>query len=658
MKMLTQRRNGAEGGKIFSRSEPLGPGRLRSFQGAAAARPESAMLGASAPLREKSWSSILWPGGWVLALLLMLTGFNAQAEVAVKASLTRGVTVMDEPVQLQIKITNARRAGDPPEVAADGLGIRYLGPNTTSVMRIDGSGFRQERTTIHVYEISPTKNGTFTIPAVEVEVDGRKLKTEPVALTVQPSSAEDETKPRAQGTAELFVPRTTAYVGEMIPVELRLYVDARVRWQAVAMPTIAGEGFTKQKIPEPRRPEQVVKGGREYDVLVFKTAITPSKAGKISLGPGEIIYNAQVPRAKRSGARSLFDMFDDDVFGDPFFAQTQQIKVQSKPVELTVKPLPPGKPPGFSGAVGKFEFSGEGSPGQVKMGDPVTMKLRVSGQGNFDRVEAPVIEDANGWRSYPPSSAFTKDASDEVGVGGTKVFEMAVIPETRKTQMPVFAFSYFDPEAAKYVTLTSEPAPLKVEGGNVATPPPAPRPTKNAPDMPPPKADPPPASDIRGLRYDAGQRRSFQPLSERRGFWLAQTLPLAALLLLTALRLRRAPDGAAVHQTALRRERVALFGKLRGDGLGHAEFFDAAARVMQIDTALATGVEALTVDAAAARELAANDVEVAEVIDEVFEARAELLFAGGGRGEGAVSAESRSRVLSVLEKLGRKDAKS
>ncbi len=574
-----------------------------------------------------------------------------------KASLTRGITVIDEPVQLQIKISNAKRAGEPPEVAADGLDIRYLGPSTSSVMRLDQSGFRQDRTTIQVYEVTPTKNGTFTIPAVEVEVDGRKLKTEPVTLTVQQSSAEDETKPRAQGTVELLLPKTTAYVGEMIPVELKLYVDARVRWQAAAMPTIEGEGFTKQKIPEPRRPEQITKNGREYDVLVFKTAITPSKAGKISVGPGEIVYNAQVPRARRNGPRSLFDMFDDDVFGDPFFAQTQQIKVQAKPVELTVKPLPAGKPPGFSGAVGKFEFSAEGSPSRVKIGDPVTMKLRVSGRGNFDRVEAPTMQETDGWRSYPPSSAFAKNASDEVGLSGIKTFEMAVIPEAPKTHLPKFAFSYFDPEAAKYVTLTSEPTPLKVEGSQAATPKPEPKATASLPGAPPPQTEPI-ANDILGLRYEVGKRQTFRPLYERREFWLAQAVPLTALLLLAGLRLHRKPNGMVAHQAALQREKAALLAKLRQGELAHAAFFDAAARVLQIDTARATGAEASSVDVTAARQLAGNDSVTAGVIDEVFSARAELLFAGRGHDESLVLGEDRGRVLTALEKLERGHAKN
>ncbi len=591
-----------------------------------------------------------------------MLGVAAQAaDVSVKASLSRSVTVIGEPVQFQIRIINAKRALDPPDVAADGLDIRHVGPSTSSVMRLDQNGFHSETTTVQVYQVTAAKNGTFTIPPVEVDVDGRKYKTEPVTLTVQASAVEDAARPQAQGKSELIIAKQTAYVGELIPVELRLYMDARVRSQVVAMPEISGEGFTKQKMPEPRRPERVTKDGREYDVLIFKTAITPGKAGKISIGPGEVIYNAQVPRARRSGPRSMFDLLDEDAFGDPFFAQVQQFKIKAEPVELTVKPLPAaGKPRDFSGAVGTFQFSADGSPRQVKVGDPVTMKLRVSGRGNFDRVEAPAIKDATGWRSYPPSGNFKKEDSDEVGLSGTKTFEMAVIPEEKKTQMPVFTFSFFDPEAEKYVTLVSEPAALKVDGAKAAAPPPVPTATGTA-DEPKTEPDRPKnvtgATDILGLRYDAGARKTFAPLSERREFWMVQAGMLAALLVLVGFRMRGRPNADAARSAALRREKTSLLAKLRRSELVHAEFFDAAARVIQIDAALATGADDAGVDATAARTLAGSDAATAEVIEEIFNVRAEMHFAGGGRDDGRVPGDERTRVLAALETFGRCHAK-
>ncbi len=588
-------------------------------------------------------------GCWLLAAFIMgVMGADA-AEVSARAMLSRGVTVIGDPIQYQIKVSGARRVGDPPDVSVDGLLIRFVGPSENSVVRFQNGAFTAERTTTLVYEVVAERNGSFTIPAAAIEADGKIYRTEPVGLTVQPSSAgAAENDPQQIGFAEFVVPKKTAYIGEMLPLELRLYVDARIRWQPVKMPDIVGEGFTMQKMPEPQR-QQMARNGREYDVLIFKTAISPSRAGKLTIGPTDVPYNARVPRARKSTQRSPFDIFDD-IFDDPFYSTTQQLKAKVAAVEIAVQPLPAeGKPREFSGAVGNFEFAAEGNPKQVKIGDPVTMKLRVSGQGNFDRMGEPALKDSAGWRWYPPTKTFKAD--DEIGVKGTKTFEMAVVPETPQTEMPVFQFSFFDPKAEKYVTLISEPAPLLVEGG--APPPPAPVTTSaSEPPQPTPQAGPK-ADDMLGLRYDRDSKGSFEQIYERREFWVAHGALGFVLLGALAWRLRRSPDAAALEAAALGREKESALARLRDAKLGDAAFLDTAARVAQIETALETGGSSGAIDAAAVRAAFPLDESTAVVIDAIFSSRAELLYAGESGGARAQSGVDRERIVAALERLGK-----
>jgi hypothetical protein len=288
------------------------------------------------------------------------------------------------------------------------------------------------------------------------------------------------------------------------------------------------------------------------------------------------------------------------------------------------------------------------------------MRLNIVGNGNFDRIEAPVLKEARGWRSYPPATTFRKDASDDLGISGTKTFEMAVIPEERKTKMPAFDFTFFDPVTERYVTLSSDPAPLRVEGG---LKPVTPAPVANVSEDPktrnatPPLELPPEPDDIHGVLYERGAQKTFQPLYLRTGFWVAQSIPAVALLLFTGLRLRRPRTSDVLRHAALRRERTSLLPKLRGRGIAQAEFFDTAARIMQIDAALASGVEADSVDADFVCAHVSSPADT-EVVNDVFNARAELHFAGGAQHEAAVSEETRARVLSAVENLGRTHAKN
>ena len=587
---------------------------------------------------------------FLLLLLVCLSAGARAQEVSASASLTRNVAAVGEPIQLQILLNGTGDTAHPPNVAVDGLEINYTGP--ASQFRMENFTTIQ-RSVTHNYQVVPTRAGTFKIPSLDVTVEGKRLRTQPLMLTVQAAPPAAPAAPGGGGQlpldkigfAEIVLPKKTAYVGEAIPIELRLQVDDRVRWQLETMPQFEGDGFTKSKLTQPKQ-ESAQRDGRLYNVVVVHTAITPSKAGKLSIGPLDFTFVAQVPRPQRKRQGSVFDMFDN-MFDDPFFATNQRLNTKAQAVEIDVKPLPvEGRPPGFSGAVGEFKFTADGNPREVKVGDPVTMKLRVSGSGSFARVEAPAMTDRAGWRSYPATGAFT--AADDVGTRGVKTFEVAVIPETKKTAMPEFAFSYFDPAAEKYVTLKSEARALTVTGAAPAPPPPV---AATPSEAPPENKPPPPAPvDILGLHYQFGAAQdSSAPLYARRGFLLAQLVPLAAVLALLGRRVLRRSDGAREGE-ALRRERAELLRRLRAEG-AHAEFFDAAARIVQLDTALATGRPASSVDAATACQSRRLDPETAEGIEAVFNARAELLYSGNAGDNARVPSDERNRVLRTIEKF-------
>ena len=158
-----------------------------------------------------------------------------------------------------------------------------------------------------------------------------------------------------------------------------------------------------------------------------------------------------------------------------------------------------------------------------------------------------------------------------------------------------------------------------------------------------------PLTDILGIRYDAGKPRSFVPIYEKREFWLAQLVPLAVLLGLGAMRLLRS-SGQAREVAALRREKSAQMARLQRE-TGRAEFLDAAARAIQLDTALATGQKPGAVDALAACRSRQLDPSTVEAVQQIFDSRAELLYAGNGHASEPVSLTERDRVLATISQF-------
>ena len=84
--------------------------------------------------------------------------------------------------------------------------------------------------------------------------------------------------------AELIVPKKTAYVGEIVPVQIRMGFDPRVRPRLIEPPEITGQGFTAQKLQESGQTSETING-RPYDVVTYKTAIAAARAGKFEVGP-------------------------------------------------------------------------------------------------------------------------------------------------------------------------------------------------------------------------------------------------------------------------------------------------------------------------------------------------------------------------------------
>ena len=257
--------------------------------------------------------------------------------------------------------------------------------------------------------------------------------------------------------------------------------------------TLSGQGFTAQRMPNPDQTLESVNG-RSYEIITFKTAITPVKSGKLEIAAKDAKAIVQVPRRGGSRPRSPFDIFGmDDPFSDPFFndpfagrGEQREVKFSSETTTIEVKPLPANAPPNFSGAVGNFTLATDVKPKNAQVGDPLTVTASISGRGNFDRVTAPTLENERGWHTYPPGSNFKAD--DDIGISGTKTFEMVLTPNEPKKAVPPLLFSYFNPIKESYVTLRGDKLAVVVEGGAAPSATPAianASGTPNAPEHPP-----------------------------------------------------------------------------------------------------------------------------------------------------------------------------
>jgi hypothetical protein len=592
---------------------------------------------------------------------------------SVTAVLSNSEATVGETVELQIKVVGPGDARPPEEISIDGLEIRSTGTSRQFEMR----NFSTSSSVTYSYTILPLKAGRFRIPPQTVLAGGKTLRTPELSLNVADAPGQQTTTRQGRGAqnqsnpgdlvfAELIVPKKTAYVGEIVPVQIRMGFDRRVNPRLTEPPEITGQGFTSQKLQQSSQNLETING-RPFEVVTFKTAIAAARAGKFEIGPVKAKAQVVVPRRRNAPrGRSPFDLFDlDDPFSDPFFSnpfaqigERRDVQITSEPVALEVKPLPSNAPPSFSGAIGSFNMATDAKPKSVQVGDPITVTTTISGRGNFDRVNAPLLEDDRGWHKYPPSSKFKQD--DEVGISGTKTFEMVVSPNENKQNLPVLAFSYFDPAKEQYVTLHSEPMAITVQGG--AAPPvvagqsPASSPANAARGRAAIANSTKPQDILYQLTEPSRTVASFEPLYARRGFWVAQSLPLAALLLFAGWKIRRArfDDREARRIGALQHEASELMHRLRRDDVSPREYYAEASRVVRLKAALALqhrGVDPNTVDAETAAETFKLDTDSRDRLRRLFEQNDEWQYSGTHNGPGRIAPENRRDVLELIEHL-------
>src|SRR5213595_3586963 len=603
------------------------------------------------------------PIGVLIGTLIGFCATNAFADSpSVTAVLSNSEAAVGAMVQLQIRVTGARGADAPEKIAVDGLEIYRTGTS----QHFEMNNFNVTSSVVYDYTIMPLQAGTFIIPPQTIRVGGDSLRTPQLRLNVTDSlgrssrSSRDVQPANANKLvfAELIVPKKTAFVGEMVPVEIRLGFDPRARPKLIDGPEIAGQGFTAQKLQQSGENLETING-RSYDVVTFKTAVAAARAGKFEIGP--VKAKAQVLVARRpssSRSHSPFDLFNlDDPFSDPFFAdpfgqfgERRDVEISSEPVAFEVKPLPQNAPPSFSGAIGNFTMTTDAKPKSVQVGDPITVTSTISGRGNFDRVNAPAIEDERGWHKYPPSSKFKND--DEVGISGTKTFEMVLSPNEKKPTIPLLAFSYFDPAKEQYVTLRSDPIAINVQGG--AVPAPAPVASQSAASTMPVAAAPAAAKqDILYQLNERGRMQSFTPLYARPIFWIAQLIPLLALLGFAGWKIRqgRIDNRDARRIAALQHEAAELMRKLRRNDVSPREYYAEASRVVRVKAALARNVDPNTVDAETAANTFRLNSDSRERLRRLFEQSDEFQYSGAHNGSERISSENRRDVLELVEHL-------
>jgi hypothetical protein len=477
----------------------------------------------------------------VLVVLLAGLAPAVLRAASLTASLDRSSISLGESATLSITFEGGSPENVPTPPAIPNLEISYVGPSSQFSF-ING---QVSSTVTHAFTLTPRQAGDYPIPSMTIEVGGQKLSTRPLRLSVAGPGAPPPGAAADSGPVffKLHLPRKELYVGETAVAELQLYLSDKIqnlgRFQLNALPA---EGFTVGKMVEGQH-RRVQAGDSVYTEIPISVALTPVKAGALTVGPvtAGLVVEFASPNRRRDPVWDPFGMMERN--------EQKAVSVVTDAETVQALPLPDrSAAPNFNGAVGNYTMTVTAGPTNLSVGDPITVRIQVTGSGTLDSL---VLPDQPGWRDFKvyPGAASKIDSSDPFGIQGTKTFEEVVVPQNGEIHsLPPVTFSYFDTDKRSYQTLTGPEIVLAVHAGGAAAVPVVAAANHPAQDTPPP--------DIVSIKQHFGEVTELgPPLVQRPWFLALQGVP--AIARISAVFRRKRRESLANNPRLRRRRHVA-----------------------------------------------------------------------------------------------------
>ena len=402
---------------------------------------------------------------FLFVLFLTVGVMSKAADVTFKAVAPNAV-VMGQQFRLAYTVNAEAKASDlrVPELPDFDV---LMGPSlaTSSSTQIINGSVSSEVAYTFTYILMPKKEGTYNIGPASIKVKGANYTSNALAIKVLPPDKAAEANGGGGQSASIFVDicfvsmevsNRNVYEQEGFLVTFKLYAARMCNITGAKFPEF--EGFLAQEIeqPDPQWSQDHYNGRNYYTVVMKQTVLYPQRSGKITIESGKFDALIRIPTQRQ--IRSIFDEFRDAY-------ENVQKTLVSSPATIDVKPLPSGKPASFSGGVGNFTMTSDINSTNVKTNDAVTIKLKISGNGNIKLIKNPEVVFPNDFDIFDPKVE-TDTKTTTAGVSGSKTIEYMAIPRyAGDFEIPAISFSYFDPKSGTYKTLKSEPYKLHVEQG-------------------------------------------------------------------------------------------------------------------------------------------------------------------------------------------------
>ena len=422
---------------------------------------------------------------WMVKVLLVLFTIHYSLFTAVAQTLTASAPShvgVGEQFRLTYTVNTQNvsefRAGDIP----DELEV-LIGPNRSmqSSYQIINGHTSSSSSITYTYIVVPTKNGTYTIPAAHVIVDGKSIASNTLKITVSGNARsqangagtsarqrqhDDEPELRDAGShisgSDLFIKvsanKKRVYEQEPILLTYKVYTLVSLTQLEGKMPDL--KGFHTQEVDLPQQKSFKIEtlNGRPYRTVTWSQYVMfPQLTGKLTIP--SITFNGIVVQQNRN-----IDPFEAFFNGGSGYVEVKK-QIVAPSIDIQVDPLPQ-RPANFSGGVGKFNISAQLDKTEAKANDPISLRVIVSGVGNLKLIKQPQVEFPKDFDKYD-AKITDKTKLTSNGVEGSMIYDILAVPRhPGKFEIPPIEFVFFNTATQKYETVKSEGFTLNVAKGS------------------------------------------------------------------------------------------------------------------------------------------------------------------------------------------------
>ena len=410
------------------------------------------------------------------------------------AQLERDRIYDGESVGYQVILINIKKPVVPDLSNFKDFTVKSLGCSGEFQSYSNIGSVRSQTKRVYNYRLTPRKSGRITVPAPRAKADGRVIEGRELMVDVVAPAAQDVVRMEISAepqnvypmqpftvTLSIFIKPLPGRSADEDPLgvlskapnlsipwvddeQLPAGLEPKIGWKkwignyraggraGFVVNNIIGSSPVMTLFPERTELLFVPRGTRvlldddagrplEYWKYRFRRDFIPKSTGTYTFGPA-----------------SLKGRFADGASDDGRLLG-RDIYTMARPLTFIVKDVPEqGQPDSYNGLVGKFTVNATLSPKKVKVGDPMTLTLTITGRGTLAAAVAPKIAALPGidgrFKVY--------DATEKTDDGSIS-FTYSIRPlAVGNEPFPPIAVSYFDVNTGRYETIATKPLPIEV----------------------------------------------------------------------------------------------------------------------------------------------------------------------------------------------------